>query len=57
MSYAREMRAVISSICKVGTEDVSVKATTNEKLGFIGREEGVSAYAVALLLPVSGSKF
>jgi 2-C-methyl-D-erythritol 2,4-cyclodiphosphate synthase len=30
-------------------EDVSIKATTNEKLGYVGREEGVNAYAVALI--------
>jgi 2-C-methyl-D-erythritol 2,4-cyclodiphosphate synthase len=31
-------------------DDVSIKATTNEKMGFIGREEGIVAYAVVLLL-------
>ena len=33
----------------VGEDDVSVKATTNEKMGFIGREEGLVAYATVLL--------
>jgi 2-C-methyl-D-erythritol 2,4-cyclodiphosphate synthase len=33
----------------IGEEDVSIKATTNERLGYVGREEGVNAYAVALL--------
>jgi 2-C-methyl-D-erythritol 2,4-cyclodiphosphate synthase len=30
-------------------DDVSIKATTNEKLGYVGREEGINAYAVALI--------
>ena len=33
----------------IDTDCVSIKATTNEKLGYIGREEGVNAYAVALI--------
>lgn len=44
-----EMQAVLSSLMGVDPEDVSIKATTNEKLGFTGREEGISAYAVALI--------
>lgn len=50
MPYAEQMRETIAAICKVGVDDVSVKATTNEKMGFIGREEGLVAYAVVLLL-------
>ena len=49
MPYVPQMCEVIAGICKVSTADVSVKATTNEKMGFIGREEGVTAYAVVLL--------
>ncbi|MFN5664198.1 MAG: 2-C-methyl-D-erythritol 2,4-cyclodiphosphate synthase [Bacteroidota bacterium] len=49
MPYVPQMCEVIAEICKASTEDVSVKATTNEKMGFIGREEGVTAYAVVLL--------
>jgi len=45
-----EMQQVISSICGIGTGDVSIKATTNEKMGFIGRKEGIAAYATVLLL-------
>lgn len=48
--YIPEMQKVISSICKIQEEDVSVKATTNEKMGFIGRKEGITAYAVVLLI-------
>jgi len=49
ISYVDEMRNVISEICIVPIDDISIKATTNEKLGFIGRQEGVTAYAVTLL--------
>jgi 2-C-methyl-D-erythritol 2,4-cyclodiphosphate synthase len=47
--YISEMRIVISEIVETNAENVSIKATTTEKLGFIGREEGVSAMAVVLL--------
>lgn len=44
-----EMQQVLSRIMKIEINDVSIKATTNEKMGFIGREEGVTSYAVALI--------
>lgn len=44
-----EMKKTLSSILKIETEDIAIKATTNEKLGYVGREEGVCAYAVALI--------
>lgn len=47
--YIDTMRQVIAEIVKIDVDAVSIKATTTEKLGFEGREEGVSAYAVALL--------
>lgn len=47
--YISEMRIVISKIVETDAENVSIKATTAEKLGFIGREEGVIAMAVVLL--------
>lgn len=47
--YIPEMRAIISSILETGAENISIKATTTEKLGFIGKEEGVAAFAVVLL--------
>lgn len=50
MPYADQMRACIANICNISADDVSIKATTNEKMGFIGRQEGVTAYAVTLLL-------
>ncbi len=44
-----EMKDVLASVMGVDVDDVSIKATTTEKLGFTGREEGISAYAVVLL--------
>ena len=49
MSFVPQMKTVISSICEIEEEDVSIKATTSEKMGFVGREEGVNAYAVTLI--------
>ncbi|MBX7125186.1 MAG: 2-C-methyl-D-erythritol 2,4-cyclodiphosphate synthase [Cyclobacteriaceae bacterium] len=45
-----EMKAVLAPLMGISEEDVSIKATTTETLGYTGREEGVNAYAVALLL-------
>ncbi len=47
--YITLMKDSLSSLLKIDTEDISIKAKTSEKLGFIGREEGISAYAVVLL--------
>lgn len=47
--YISQMQKVIASITKITTEDISIKATTTEKLGFVGREEGIIAYATILL--------
>ena len=44
-----EMCRVLSEVMEVDSDAVSIKATTTEKLGFTGRMEGISAYAVALL--------
>ena len=43
------MKTVLAKLLQVDEDDVSIKATTTEKLGFEGREEGVSAYAVVLI--------
>jgi 2-C-methyl-D-erythritol 2,4-cyclodiphosphate synthase len=43
------MQKVISTILGIQESDVSVKATTTEQLGFVGREEGLVAYATVLL--------
>ena len=44
-----EMKTVLAQCMGIDEDDISIKATTTEKLGFTGREEGISAYAVALL--------
>ena len=46
-SYIEKMKSNLSGL--LGTSAVSVKATTTEKLGFVGREEGIAAYAVVLI--------
>ncbi|NVO10476.1 MAG: 2-C-methyl-D-erythritol 2,4-cyclodiphosphate synthase [Bacteroidales bacterium] len=44
-----EMQKILASVLEISTEDISIKATTTENLGFVGREEGIAAYAVVLL--------
>ena len=43
------MQQVLAEVMGVGVDDVSIKATTTEKLGFTGREDGISAYATVLI--------
>lgn len=47
--YVEEMRKVIAEIIGVTKKDISIKATTTEQLGFVGREEGLIAYATVML--------
>jgi 2-C-methyl-D-erythritol 2,4-cyclodiphosphate synthase len=47
--FIPEMKKVMAKVLGVETEQISVKATTTEKLGFEGREEGISALAVVLV--------
>ena len=47
--YALDMRKNIARICQVNLNQVSIKGTTSEKLGFIGRNEGIATFATVLL--------
>ncbi len=47
--YIDEMRAVIAKVLNTSIDNINIKATTTEKLGFVGREQGMSAYGVCLL--------
>ena len=47
--YAPAMQARLSEVMEIPKNNISIKATTTEKLGFVGREEGISAYVVALV--------
>lgn len=47
--HAAEMKRIIASVLDITENDVSVKATTTEKMGFVGREEGLQAFATVLL--------
>ena len=48
-SYITQMRREIARVLSISENDISIKATTTEKMGFIGRGEGISAYATTLL--------
>ena len=52
--HIKAMQAVLAPLLNVTEDEVSIKATTNEKLGYVGREEGVNAYAVALIYKING---
>lgn len=48
--HTQKMREGISKILDIGSDRISIKATTTEKLGFVGREEGISVMAVATVV-------
>ncbi|MDA0728208.1 MAG: 2-C-methyl-D-erythritol 2,4-cyclodiphosphate synthase [Bacteroidetes bacterium] len=52
--HIQDMRGVIADVMGVDVEQVGIKATTTEWLGFVGKEEGISAHAVVLLEPDQG---
>ena len=47
--YVAQMQETIAAICGISIKDISIKATTTEEMGFVGREEGLVAYATVLL--------
>lgn len=47
--HIEAMKKVLAPLMNISEEDISIKATTSEKLGYVGRQEGVNAYAVALI--------
>ncbi|MGN6340408.1 MAG: 2-C-methyl-D-erythritol 2,4-cyclodiphosphate synthase [Ginsengibacter sp.] len=51
--HSSQMQQVIAAILRVETTQVSIKATTAEKMGFVGRGEGISAYATVLLMAIN----
>lgn len=50
LKRVEEMKSTIAELCQITTDRVSIKATTSEKLGFVGEEKGVEASAVVLLM-------
>lgn len=53
MAFIPEMQQTIAKVLGISASDVSIKATTSEKMGFVGRKEGVEAKAVALIYPLN----
>lgn len=47
--YIPQMQITLANVLEIDSEDITIKATTTENLGFVGRQEGVSAHAVCLL--------
>ena len=47
--YIPEIQKTLASILAIDAENVSIKATTSERMGFVGRKEGIAAYAVVLI--------
>ena len=48
-THIPHMQQTLSAILKIDLDCLSIKATTSERMGFVGREEGITAYAVALI--------
>ena len=54
--YIPQIQITLSNILNIDVDSVSVKATTSEKMGFVGREEGITAYAVVLIQKVDNQQ-
>ncbi len=50
--HIENMQKTLAAVMQIDVNDISIKATTNETLGYVGRKEGVNAYAVALIYKV-----
>lgn len=48
--YVDKMETIVAHVCNISNEQINIKATRGEKIGFIGREEGMGAEAVVLLI-------
>ncbi|MDR0507411.1 MAG: 2-C-methyl-D-erythritol 2,4-cyclodiphosphate synthase [Dysgonamonadaceae bacterium] len=48
--FIPQMKTCLAQVMKVDVEDISIKATTSEKMGFVGREEGIAVYATVLII-------
>lgn len=48
--YINEMKSTLAGTMNISTEDISIKASTTEKLGYIGKEKGIAAYATVLII-------
>jgi 2-C-methyl-D-erythritol 2,4-cyclodiphosphate synthase len=49
ISYIPEMKNTLAKVMSISEEDISIKATTTEKMGFVGREEGIAVYSSCLI--------
>jgi len=47
--YIPRMKTILSNVMAVDEDDISIKATTSEKMGYVGREEGIAVYATVLI--------
>ena len=47
--HIEKMQSVLAGVIGIDTDDIAIKATTTEKLGFVGEEEGIAAYATVLI--------
>jgi 2-C-methyl-D-erythritol 2,4-cyclodiphosphate synthase len=52
--HVEAMRSAIGADTGLGGDAIGIKATTNERMGFVGREEGIAAIAVAMIVPREG---